>query len=164
MFSGKTTELIRKIIRFQIAKKKCIVIKYLNDTRYSKNHIVTHNGIKFNAIISDNLNKLTNIEQYDVIGIDEGQFFPNLASFCDNMAKMNKIVIVSALSGTYDRKIFKPVSELIPYVNELKNLTAICSKCYRSASFSKRLSNNKQLEYIGGGDKYMAVCRKCYFI
>jgi thymidine kinase len=43
MFSGKSSELLRKVRRFEIARKKCLVINYTNDTRYSNEDVMaTH--------------------------------------------------------------------------------------------------------------------------
>jgi thymidine kinase len=38
---------------------------------------------------------------YDVIGIDEGQFFPDIVSGCEALAKAGKTVIVAGLDGTF---------------------------------------------------------------
>jgi thymidine kinase len=51
---------------------------------------------------------------YDIIGIDEGQFFENLVEFSENMANEGKMVIIAALDGTFERKAFGKVLELIP--------------------------------------------------
>lgn len=75
MFSGKTTELIRRLNRYAFAQYRCLIIKYVNDTRYSNNYVATHDGVKIPAITLSNLYDIApSIELYDVIGIDEGQF------------------------------------------------------------------------------------------
>uniref|UniRef100_A0A2K6FCM7 Thymidine kinase n=1 Tax=Propithecus coquereli TaxID=379532 RepID=A0A2K6FCM7_PROCO len=43
MFSGKSSELMRRVRRFQIAQYECLVIKYAKDTRYS-NSFCTHDS------------------------------------------------------------------------------------------------------------------------
>lgn len=50
MFSGKTTELIRRITRFQFAKFRCIVIKYAGDVRYSEADVATHDSRTLPAV------------------------------------------------------------------------------------------------------------------
>lgn len=37
-----STELMRRVRRFQIAQYKCLVIKYAKDTRYCTNGVSTH--------------------------------------------------------------------------------------------------------------------------
>lgn len=78
------------------------------------------------------------------------------------MANEDKIVIIAALDGTYLRKRFNTILDLIPIAEDVVKLTAICSKCYESASFSYRHSAEKDVEVIGGLEKYYALCRKCY--
>jgi len=102
--------------------------------------------------------------KHDVIGIDEGQFFPDVVSFCEQMANMGKVVIVAALDGTFQRKPFGSILELIPMAEDVTKLTAVCVMCQGSAAFTKRLGEEQEIELIGGEDKYIAVCRSCYHI
>jgi thymidine kinase len=75
MFSGKTTELIRRLKRYQIAKYKCLIVKYANDDRYSESDIVSHDHQSLAAVSARQIAdfKFKALE-YDVVGIDEGQF------------------------------------------------------------------------------------------
>jgi thymidine kinase len=66
---------------------------------------------------------------YDVIGIDEGQFFPDIVEFAELAANSGKIVIVSSLGGTFHRGVFSKVLELIPKCEKIKKLAAICRIC-----------------------------------
>jgi thymidine kinase len=75
MFSGKTTELIRRMKRYQVAKKSCLVFKYSGDTRYDDVSLSTHDQQKLPAISASVLHKyMDTAATYEVIGIDEGQF------------------------------------------------------------------------------------------
>lgn len=75
MFSGKTTELIRRMKRYQVANKSCLVFKYSGDTRYDNLALSTHDQQKLPAISASILSKYADIAmKYEVIGIDEGQF------------------------------------------------------------------------------------------
>ncbi|PRD32150.1 UNVERIFIED_CONTAM: Thymidine kinase, cytosolic [Trichonephila clavipes] len=163
MFSGKTTELIRRLKKYQIANHKCLIIKYPHDTRYSEKEISTHDKLTLDAVSVNNLCDLKNqAENYSVIGIDEGQFFSDVVSFSEEMANIGKIVIVAALDGTYQRKGFSNILHLVPLAESVLKLTSVCMICYEDASYTKRIGNETQLEVIGGTDKYMAVCRICY--
>ena len=76
MFSGKSTELQRRIKRHTIAKRDCVVVKYVKDTRYSVNEMATHDQRFIKAIATDSLLAIVeSLIAHDVIGIDEGQFF-----------------------------------------------------------------------------------------
>lgn len=58
---------------------------------------------------------------------------------------------------------FGRILELVPLAESVTKLSAICMICHKDAAFSKRLGTEKEVEVIGGSDKYIAVCRKCYF-
>src|SRR5215204_5440550 len=77
MFSGKSEELIRRLRRAQIAKRKVQIFKPKIDNRYAEDHIISHSEMR---IPSENLSSSRELlERVDadteVIGIDEGQFF-----------------------------------------------------------------------------------------
>tara|TARA_B100000530_G_scaffold329766_1_gene272199 strand:- start:640 stop:1440 length:801 start_codon:yes stop_codon:yes gene_type:complete len=109
---------------------------------------------------------------YDVIGIDEGQFFGDVVEFCDRWANKGKVVICAALDGTYERKMFNDILKLVPIAESVDKLTSVCAMCSKDASFTLRCFNNstnseegeeEPVELIGGADMYKAACRKCYF-
>ncbi|XP_046359361.1 thymidine kinase, cytosolic-like isoform X2 [Haliotis rufescens] len=100
--------------------------------------------------------------KYDVIGIDEGQFFPDVVVFADTMAEKGKVVIVAALDATFQKKGFGDILNLVPLAEHVMKLSAVCMNCYNEASFTKRKGNETEVEVIGGKDKYLAVCRACF--
>jgi len=76
MFSGKTDELIRRLIRATIAKQKVQVFKPAIDIRYAVEKVTSHAGANYEATpvtsaaeIREKLDKDTT-----VVGIDEAQF------------------------------------------------------------------------------------------
>ncbi|KAI4832697.1 hypothetical protein KUCAC02_015652 [Chaenocephalus aceratus] len=163
MFSGKSTELLRRVRRFQIAQYNCLVIKYAKDTRYSDTGVATHDKNIMEAVPANRLGDLRpQALQACVIGIDEGQFFTDTVEFCEEMANLGKIVIVAALDGTFQRKPFGNILNLIPLAESVVKLHAVCMQCYKEAAYTKRIGAEKEVEVIGGTDKYQAVCRKCY--
>ncbi|XP_059938019.1 thymidine kinase, cytosolic isoform X3 [Mesoplodon densirostris] len=122
MFSGKSTELMRRVRRFQIAQYKCLVIKYAKDTRYSSN-FSTHDRNTMEAlpacVLRDVAQEALGVA---VIGIDEGQFFPDIVEFSETMANAGKTVIVAALDGTFQRKV-----EVIGGADKYHS---VCRLCY----------------------------------
>ncbi|XP_005070251.1 thymidine kinase, cytosolic [Mesocricetus auratus] len=163
MFSGKSTELMRRVRRFQIAQYKCLVIKYAKDTRYSSS-FSTHDRNTMEALPACLLRDVAQEAMgVAVIGIDEGQFFPDIVDFCEMMANAGKTVIVAALDGTFQRKAFGSILNLVPLAESVVKLTAVCMECFREAAYTKRLGLEKEVEVIGGADKYHSVCRLCYF-
>ncbi|KAK3705178.1 hypothetical protein QZH41_013974 [Actinostola sp. cb2023] len=163
MFSGKTTELLRRIKRYQVANHRCLVVKYDMDTRYNINGIATHDRQTLAATACSVLYSIKKQAlKSSVIGIDEGQFFPDVVEFAEEMASEGKTVIIAALDGTFQRKAFGNILNLVPIAESVVKLNAVCMNCYKDAAFTKRLGQDKRVEVIGGSDKYMSVCRDCY--
>lgn len=165
MFSGKTTELFRRLRRRKIAKDRTLMIKYQKDTRYSENEAGTHDRMLEKATAQTNLANI-DVSDVDVIAIDEGQFFPDLVTCVEFWANhLGKTVIVAGLDATYERKPFPTIVQLVPLAERVDKLNAVCMKCHSdNGSFTTRISSETEVEVIGGADKYMSVCRKCYFM
>jgi thymidine kinase len=110
--------------------------------------------------------KLTDViekaEEYDIIGIDEGQFFEDIVEVSEELANKGKTVIISALDGTFERKAFGRILELVPLAEEVTKLDAVCMDCKEPASFTKRLWESKETELIGGSEIYKPVWRRCF--
>ena len=167
MFSGKSTELIKNIRLYKIINKKVLILKPNIDTRYDKNKIVSHNGENETCYVIDNLEKISNeiITKYDIIIIDEGQFFKSLKNMCLLwVEKYNKHVIVGGLDGDYQRNPIGELLDLIPYADKYQKLYALCNYCKdgTKAIFSKRIMNNQNQILIGGSELYVSVCRFHY--
>lgn len=167
MFSGKTSMLINRYNRYILGNKKCIMVKFKRDTRYDEFHIVTHDGIKINATRCEYLYEIDNIIQnYDVICIDEIQFYKDGYIMCDKWANQGKIVNACGLSGDFNRRPFPVVSNLISIADDIIFTKAICKTTGKNAIYSKlnnNISDAKSDECIGGSDMYSAVDRKTYF-
>lgn len=67
--------------------------------------------------------------EYDVVAIDEGQFYSNIVEFCEDLANMGVIVMVAALDGTFQRKPFGNIINLLPVAEKVTKLTAVCVYC-----------------------------------
>lgn len=161
MYSGKTTELQRIIRRYSLAGKSTILLKHAADTRYEADYVCSHDEVRMKAIPVLSLH-LTYIEPYDVIGIDEGQFFRGIANFADDLATKGKIVIIAALSSDFLRKPFPEIAPLLSVAEKIHQLTAVCRLCGQDASFSLRKSVVRDQQLVGGHEMYEACCRKCY--
>jgi thymidine kinase len=152
MFAGKTTELLRLGHRHELAGRRVIHVRHELDCRGRANHqqnsLYTHNGlvpvanIRRASRIKDVIDELVS-NRVDVVCIDEGQFFPDLAVFAHVfLANMYpKFVIIAALNATYRQQMFAQVVFLLPMAERVQWLTAVCFQCGNSeAQFSKRLN------------------------
>lgn len=173
MFSGKSEELIRKLRRAKIAKKKIIVFKPSIDHRTSLAHVSSHDGNKVSAISVDS--PLHIIEQTpidtDIVGIDEAQFFSHeLINTVLDLINDGKTVIIAGLNLDYRGVPFGPMPTLIALADRITKLSAICIVCGDEAYFSQRLVNGHPAKYedplvqIGAEEAYQARCRNCFII
>lgn len=165
MFAGKTTELMRRVKREIHARKKCFVIKYSRDTRYNDAHVASHDksALRANASVAELSAIGDRWRAYDVLAIDEGQFYPDLYDFATYAADAGKIVIISALDGDFMRKPFGRICELIPMCETVDKLHAVCMMCHEApAAFTRRTVVSNEQELIGGADMYIAACRRCF--
>jgi thymidine kinase len=163
MYSGKSTELMRRVNRVKSIGMRCLVINHLNDTRADGDFVKTHDGSTLTAVKTSDL-LLVNINPFDTIAIDEAQFFNNLKTAVMLMVETHKKhVIVAGLSGDYLRQPFGEILELVPFADDIEYKRALCKRCShpgRPASFTKRVSN--ETETVSVASTYMAVCRLCY--
>lgn len=168
MFSEKTTHLIRRYRRYTIGGKKCIMIKYKGDNRYDSEMVVTHDNIKIKALVCESLYEAdTIIQEYDVICVDEAQFYKDGHIFADKWANEGKIVEMCGLNGTFNRTPFKVISKLIPKAENITFLKAICKETGNDAVYSQlndhSYDNKDSSELIGGSEMYSASDRTTYF-
>ena len=167
MFSGKTSQLVRIYKHNKIAEIPTLVINHVADIRYSARNLSTHDGIEIPCI---KLNKLEEIhshlralERYTIL-INEGQFFEDLYSVVSSLLKRDHLtIVVCGLDGDYKMQRFGQILNLIPQANEVEKLYAICKYCRNRASFTHRTTNETIQKVIGDIDKYVPVCRKCYY-
>ncbi|EAR85252.2 thymidine kinase (macronuclear) [Tetrahymena thermophila SB210] len=164
MFSGKSTSLLNDILKYESEQKKVLVVGFAHDNRYSDEaEIVTHQHKKHHAVKCFELKEIEQqYKNYDVIAIDEGQFFLDIADKCDQYANDGKIVIVAALDATFQRKAFNQVLNLIPVAEKVIKLRGKCSSCEEDSSFSSRKIKSNLIELIGGEDLYEPLCRSCF--
>ncbi len=170
MFSGKSSELLRRCNRYHAIGKSITLINHALDTR-TDDSIKTHDGVKSVAIKLTNLMDFINDKTYrqtlyssSVIGIDEAQFFDDLVEFVIAIEKLNKIVIIAGLDGDSERKPFGKILECIPLCDSVVKLTALdmIKQDGTPAIFSKRISNTKDQVLIGNEDSYAAASRSSY--
>ena len=131
MFCGKTEELIRRLKRAKIAQQKVEIFKPSIDTRYDEEDVVSHdaNTIRSTPVQSSN-QILLMANDYDVVGIDEAQFFDEeLAAVCNTLANNGIRVIVAGLDMDYLGKPFGPMPALLSMAEYVTKVHAICPYC-----------------------------------
>jgi len=169
MFSGKSEELIRRIRRVQIARKKVEIFKPMIDNRYHVQYIYSHNGSKIEAnCVKHSKDILKMVEKnIDVIAIDEAQFFDeNIINVSQFLADNGKRVIVAGLDQDFRGEPFGPMPKLLAIAEYVDKLHAICMICGKPAARTQRLVDGKPADYndptilIGAKESYEARCRQ----
>jgi len=165
MFSGKTEELIRRLKRAIIAKNKVAVFKPEIDKRYSDEFVVSHNNNSIQSITINNSKDIINLSKdINIIGIDEIQFFNiDIIEVCINLANSGKRIIISGLDKDFKGAPFGIMPNLMCEAEQVTKLTAICNQCGEYASFTKRITDNKDQVLLGETDIYEANCRACFY-
>ncbi|MCX7951594.1 MAG: thymidine kinase [Clostridiales bacterium] len=173
MYSGKSEELIRRIKRAKIAKQNVLVFKPVIDDRYSKTCVVSHTGIKEEAICISSSNEIFEHikDTTDVVAIDEVQFFDeNIADVCKKIADKGKRVICAGLDMDFRGEPFGPIPKLLAIAEFVDKIQAICVVCGNPATRTQRLINGKPARYndpiilVGATEAYEARCRKCHIV
>jgi len=166
MFSGKTDELIRRLVRATIAKQKVQVFKPAIDVRYAAEKVASHTGSTFEAIpiessadIRAKLDKDTT-----VVGIDEAQFLDaDVVNVARELAERG--VLVAGLDTDFRGEPFGAIPALMAEAERVSKLHAICMTCGNEASRTQRLVNGKPARYddpvviVGASELYEARCR-----
>jgi len=165
MFSGKTQELIRRLRLASIARQKVQVFNHALDTRYARDHIVSHDSSKTPARAVFKAKEILDLVASDtqVVGIDEVQFFDEgVVGVCEALAGQGRRVIVAGLDQDYRGVPFPVTCQLMGVAEFVTKNLAVCSVCGSPANRSQRLSDNKKLIEVGTADKYEARCRACF--
>lgn len=166
MFSGKSTELLRRTSRYESIGKKVLLINHLKDVR-TEDLIQTHSKQTKTALKLSSLMKLLKNKDYidsDVIGIDESQFFDDLYEFISVAEYHNKIFIIAGLDGDFKRRPIGQILSLIPLCDKVDKLTSLdmMDKDGSPGIFTKRLGDSDELVVIGAENEYVSVNRKNY--
>ena len=166
MMAGKTTEMVRRISRYEAIGKNTLIINSNLDTR-TGDSVKTHNNETKKALKTLNLMDIVETDEYatsDIIGLDEAQFFKDLKKFVLYSEK-TKTIIISGLDGDSNREPFGQILECIPLCDNVTKLTALdmISKDGSAGIFSKRIINDNQQIFIGSSESFLAVSRKNYF-
>lgn len=164
MFSGKTEELIRRLKRATIANQEVIIFKPVVDNRYAEDAIVSHDRNKIQALSVSKSSKILELsDSYEVIGIDEAQFFDmELTEVAQQLALRGKRVILAGLDMDYLGKPFGPIPNLLAVAEYITKVHAICPHCGSLATHSYRKDKENALVLLGEKDLYEPRCRSCY--
>lgn len=174
MYSGKSTALLSHLRRAEIAGLKVKAFKHALDTRYSSGEIVTHDDTRLNTESVSELPKKKLRGYYDIVGIDEVQFYSleNVTAFINNHYERVGELVVAGLNLDFLGRPFEVVEGLLPYADEIRTCRAVCTHshykriCGADAQFTQRLSGHtpvieaEDVVEVGGSELYSPRCRE----
>ncbi|HUQ48005.1 MAG TPA: thymidine kinase [Gemmatimonadaceae bacterium] len=172
MFSGKSEELIRRVRRSIIARKRIQVFKSHLDARYAGIYsISSHDGRTVTAIPADSAAQIG--QQIDpmaqVIAIDEAQFLDRgIIALVTSLAGRGRRVILAGTDTDFRGEPFGPMPDLMAIAEVVDKLHAICVLCGNPASRNQRLIEGQPAPYdsptimVGSTEAYEARCRMCF--
>ncbi len=174
MFSGKSEELIRRVRRAIIAKKKIQVFKSHLDERYAGIYQVSsHDGRTVNAEPVDTTEQIARLLLPDtqVVAIDEAQFLDaGIVDLVTSIANRGLRVIVAGTDTDFRGEPFGAMPQLLTVAEVVDKLHAICVVCGNPASRNQRLIGGKPARYdsptimVGSTESYEARCRACHSV
>jgi len=172
MFSGKSEELIRRVRRALIAKKRVQLFKSSLDDRYAGVHrISSHDGSTVEAVpVRSGLELAELVHPHtQVFGIDEVQFLDEGAvEVIGMLADRGGRVIVAGTDMDFRGEPFGPMPRLLALAETVDKLHAICVVCGSPATRNQRLVDGAPAPYeaptiqVGGAESYEARCRRCH--
>jgi thymidine kinase len=172
MFSGKSEELIRRVRRALIARRRVQVFKSALDDRYHGIfHVSSHDGTGVDAVAVRSSSEVA--EQVhphtQVIAIDEIQFLDDgIVDVISALADRGARVIVAGIDMDFRAEPFGPMPRILAVAEAVDKLHAICMTCGASATRNQRLVNGQPAPYegpvvqVGGHESYEARCRRCH--
>ena len=174
MFSGKSEELIRRVRRAMIARRKVQVFKSHLDERYSGiYHVSSHDGRTVEAEPIDTPEQIARSvrDDTDVIAIDEAQFLDGgIIELVTSLANRGLRVIVAGTDTDFRGEPFGAMPQLLAIAEVVDKLHAICVKCGNPASRNQRLIAGRPARYdsptimVGSAEAYEARCRSCHSV
>ena len=164
MFSGKSEELIRRLRRAQIAKRKVQIFKPRIDNRYS-DHITSHSAMQIDAENVSTSRELLErvLPETEVVGIDEGSSSTPSCPRCATRSRTRASASSwPGLDQDYLGKPFEPMPQLLAIAEYITKTLAICMVCGAPANHTQRLVASSERVLVGGQGTYEARCRHCF--
>jgi thymidine kinase len=173
MFSGKTTELLRRLE----AAPRALAFKHAADRRFHDTHIISHAGKAHAAVAvtdaAEILSRLT--ADAPLVVVDEGHFFDESpVSSCSAEHRLSLYdaaeiitrggidVAIAALQPDSWGRPFSSVSRLLQRADEPAATYATCARCGGRADRTQRLTPILDGRMVVSPDNYEPRCQTCW--
>jgi thymidine kinase len=164
MFSGKSERLIARLEAACSQGRSVAAFKHASDDRYAARQIVTHSGLRIDAVpVSEPARILPLVPEDALVGIDEAQFFSgDLIDVCRALLERGCDVVVAGLDLDSWGEPFGPMPGLAAIASEIVQMHARCARCGRPADHTQRLAPVEGQKMVGGPESYEPRCAACF--
>jgi thymidine kinase len=172
MFAGKSEELIRRVRRAVIARRRVQVFKSHLDSRYAGLYsVASHDGKELDATPVDSAAEIYRLVRPDteLVAVDEAQFLDaGLVGVATELAGRGVRVILAGTDTDFRGEPFGHMGALMAVAESVDKLQAICVVCGDLACRNQRLVDGKPARWdaptimVGGRESYEARCRRCH--
>jgi len=170
MGAGKTNLLLWRLSNFKVAHKTVLLLTLATAQRGEVDTLTSRLGASMNcrALASPHLMPvLDEAKKFDVVGIDEGQFFGDILEFVSALVDgCGRTVVVATLVRDFRRELWpNRVHELLVDADERPVLPAPCAGCGSGeAQFTRKKpgKGGDDVVEIAGMDTYESLCRQCW--
>src|ERR1700694_3021734 len=165
MFSGKTEELIRRLKRAVIAKRKVQVFKPRIDKRYDDTAVVSHSQQRMHSTVVERAEEIRQkVLPYVVRGPGE---------VCAGLPTRGRRGVAAGLDQDYRGEPFDPMPRLLAEAEYITKELAICVVCGQPAGRSQRVISAPAFDaggerpaeervLVGAHESYEPRCRRCF--
>jgi thymidine kinase len=170
MNSGKSIDILKIANNYEEQGKKVLIFTSAIDDRHGIGKITSRVGFQREArLLDENVFDIVALELPDCVVVDEAQFasaqqIDRLAAIVDEQSIP---VIVYGLMTDFQGNLFAGSKRLLELADRIEEIKTICWYCKSKARFNTRFKDGRavftgeQID-IGGNEKYLPLCRKCY--
>jgi thymidine kinase len=171
MFSGKSEELMRRVRRATLARRRVQVFKSQLDDRYGIREVISHDNARVAAeVVATSAELMARVVAgTEVVAVDEVQFMDEgVVRVVNALADGGVRVIVAGTDMDFRGLPFGPMGALMAVAEQVDKLTAICLRCGELATRNQRLIGGRPAPaegpviQVGGLESYEARCRRCH--
>lgn len=167
MWAGKTTELLKRVERYELKGRNVVLFKPSIDDRYSNNEVVSHTGEKKIAIpIVEGKDILINLSECEVtpnvVAVDEAFMVKDIAETLIWLFRGGVTIVIATLDLSFKGKSLRETEKMLTWTTELHKCTAVCTVCGRDALYTYRKTTDDDDIMVGGKEIYSPRCFSCH--
>ena len=161
MFGGKTTRMLSQVERFSYMGEDTYLFKPAIDERYDNRSVVTHTGIKSEAMLVSSGQAICKTviglvgSNPSVIAIDEAFMIPGSGEALTWLFKRGHTILISSLQLSSDGSPYAETALMFPYATHVEVCPAIDQFSKQDAFYTEKYGGRKDHAIeVGGAEMY----------